>query len=53
MLKKHIAKRKQKRRFARGISLENKAHKYLERLGYSVIDKQKIHYHHYEINGVN
>ena len=44
-------KRKQKKRFARGIELENEAYSYLQSLGYSIIGMQQIHYHQYEING--
>jgi len=44
-------KRKQKKRFARGIKLENEAYAYLQSLGYSIIGMQQIHYHQYEING--
>lgn len=51
-LRNYLIKRKQKERFARGIKLENEAYEYIESLGYSVIDQQKIQYHHYEIDGV-
>lgn len=44
-------KQKQKKRFARGIKLENEAYTYLESLGYSVIDIQQTHQHQYEVNG--
>ena len=45
-------KQKQKKRFARGLMLENEAFSYLKSLGYSIIDTQQTHYHQYEINGI-
>ena len=47
-----LIKKKRKKRFARGMLLENQAHSYLESIGYSVIDTQKVLHHQYEINGI-
>ncbi len=44
-------KQSQKKRFTRGLMLENDAFSYLKSLGYSIIDMQQTHYHQYEING--
>lgn len=44
-------KQAQKKRFARGLMLENEAFSYLKDLGYSIVDMQQTHYHQYEVNG--
>ena len=46
-------KRKQKRRFARGLLLENKAWGFLQDRGYSIVGEQEICYHRYTVNNRN
>ncbi|RUA24575.1 MAG: hypothetical protein DSY76_07685 [Bacteroidetes bacterium] len=45
--------RKQKKRFARGLVLENEARSFLEKKGYKVIAEQPEFYHEYEVDGVS
>jgi Holliday junction resolvase-like predicted endonuclease len=46
-------KRKQKKRFARGLMLENRARSFLRDKGYSIVSEQEICYHRYKVNGKN
>ena len=43
-------KRLQKKRFKRGLNLENKAKKVLHRLGYNIVKEQYQCYHTYKVN---
>jgi hypothetical protein len=43
-------KRNQRKRFARGVLLEDKARDFLKSKGYSINSEQKIHYHKYKVN---
>lgn len=43
-------KRKQKKRFARGVYLEDKARYFLKSKGYSIIGEQEIHFHKFKVN---
>lgn len=46
-------KRKQKKRFARGLMLENKARGFLQDKGYSIVGEQEIYFHRYKVNNKN
>ena len=46
-------KRKQKKRFSRGVMLENRARGFLRDKGYSIVSEQEICYHRYKVNGKN
>ena len=46
-------KRKQKKRFSRGVMLENRARGFLRDKGYSIVSEQEICYHRYMVNGKN
>ena len=46
-------KRKQKKRFARGLMLENRARGFLQDKGYSIVGEQEICYHRYTVNNRN
>jgi hypothetical protein len=46
-------KRKQKKRFTRGLMLENRARGFLRDKGYSIVSEQEICYHRYKVNGKN
>ena len=46
-------KRKQKKRFSRGVILENRARGFLRDKGYSIVSEQEICYHRYKVNGKN
>ncbi|WP_225034698.1 hypothetical protein [Winogradskyella sp. SM1960] len=43
-------KRKQKKRFARGLMLENKARGFLQAKGYRIVGEQEIYFHRYKVN---
>ncbi|SDH29845.1 hypothetical protein [Winogradskyella thalassocola] len=46
-------KRKQKKRFARGLMLENKARGFLQDKGYSIVGEQEQYFHRYKVNNKN
>ena len=46
-------KRKQKKRFSRGVMLENRARGFLRDKGYSIVSEQEICYHRFKVNGKN
>ena len=46
-------KRKQKKRFSRGVILENRARGFLRDKGYSIVSEQEICYHRFKVNGKN
>jgi len=50
-LHEYYRKQKQKKRFERGKSLENKAQKFLQKKGYTILKSQQPYYHKYSVNG--
>ncbi len=50
-LHEYYRKQKQKKRFERGKSLENKAQKFLQKKGYTILKSQQPYYHKYSVSG--
>jgi Holliday junction resolvase-like predicted endonuclease len=50
-LSEYFKKRKLKKRFERGKNLENKARKFLQKKGFSILKSQHQFYHKYSVNG--
>lgn len=49
-IKEFNKKRKQKKRFSRGLMLEDKARGFLKNKGYTIVGEQKACYHRYKVN---
>ena len=49
-IKEFNKKRKQKKRFARGLMLEDKARSFLKNKGYTIIGEQEAYNHRYKVN---
>jgi hypothetical protein len=52
-LKAFNKKRVLRKRFKRGLYLEDKAKEYLSNIGFNIIEEQRSYYHTYKVNGIN